>query len=151
VLDSFLFQQNSLVDCCINPRFSVLRGDCRQRDTLGEALRDVDCIIPLAAIVGAPACAADPTAAVSTNREAIELLLRLRSPHQRIILPNTNSGYGIGDPGAMCTEESPLRPISLYGQTKVEAELAVLAAATPLRCDWPPCSGFRRGCGLTCW
>jgi nucleoside-diphosphate-sugar epimerase len=128
VLDNFLFGQASLLDCCADPNFSVVRGDCRDRTTLSRTLRDADVIIPLAAIVGAPACSADQTAAVSTNLEAVKLLLSLRSPQQRILLPNTNSGYGIGERGAFCTEESPLRPISLYGRTKVQAETAVLEA-----------------------
>lgn len=128
VLESFWFQQNSLADCCIHPNFSVTRGDCRDKATMEKALKDADVIIPLAAVVGAPACNLDPTAATSINLDAIKLLLSLRSKSQRIILPNTNSGYGIGEKGAFCTEESPLKPISLYGKTKVEAELATLAA-----------------------
>ena len=99
---------------------------------MSRLLREADFIIPLAAIVGAPACDNDATAAVSINREAIKLLLSLRSKEQRIILPNTNSGYGIGDKQSYCTEESPLRPISLYGKTKVEAELAVLEAGNAI-------------------
>ena len=128
VLDNFLFSQTSLAECCIEPNFQVTRGDCRDKSTLTKALKDADYIIPLAAIVGAPACNFDQTAAVSINIDAIKLLLSLRSPQQRILLPNTNSGYGIGEKGAFCTEESPLRPISLYGKTKVEAELATLEA-----------------------
>ena len=128
VLDHFQFGQTSLAECCIDPNFQVTRGDCRDRETVSRLMRQADLIIPLAAIVGAPACKNDTTAAVSTNREAIKLILSLRSPEQRIILPNTNSGYGIGEKQSFCTEESPLRPISLYGKTKVEAELAVLEA-----------------------
>jgi len=128
VLDNFLFRQGSLLDCCIHARFSVMRGDCRDKATVERALQGADYIIPLAAIVGAPACTADATAAVSVNLEAIRLLLQLRSPQQRILLPNTNSGYGIGQANNYCTEESPLRPLSLYGKTKVEAETAVLEA-----------------------
>jgi nucleoside-diphosphate-sugar epimerase len=128
VLDQFLFGQTSLAECCIDPKFQVTRGDCRDRETVARLMRDADYIIPLAAVVGAPACQNDATAAVSINREAIKLILSLRSPQQRIILPNTNSGYGIGDKQSFCTEDSPLRPISLYGKTKVEAELAVLEA-----------------------
>jgi nucleoside-diphosphate-sugar epimerase len=126
VLDSFLFRQSSLLDCCANPRFSVMQGDCRDEATMRRALAGADYVIPLAAIVGAPACLADPTAAVSVNRDAIKLLLSLRSRQQRILLPNTNSGYGVGQQDKFCTEASPLRPISLYGRTKVEAEAAVL-------------------------
>ncbi len=128
VLDNFRFDQTSLTDCCLDPNFRVTRGDCREKHTLALALHNADVIIPLAAIVGAPACDRDPTAAVSTNLDAIKLLLSLRSNAQRVILPNTNSGYGIGAKEAFCTEESPLRPLSLYGRTKVDAEQAVLDA-----------------------
>jgi nucleoside-diphosphate-sugar epimerase len=132
VVDNFLFDQTSLAECCINPNFTVTRGDAREKPTLSKALKDADVVIPLAAIVGAPMCNLDPTAATSTNLDAIKLLLALRSKDQRIVLPNTNSGYGIGEKGAFCTEESPLNPISLYGRTKVEAELATLEAGNSL-------------------
>ena len=132
VLDSFLFNQNSLLECCANRRFSVIRGDCREAAVLRRGLHDADLIIPLAAIVGAPACAADPTASRSTNLDGIKLLLTLRSPSQRVIYPTTNSGYGIGEKGKYCTEDTPLRPISLYGTTKVEAEQAVLEAGNSI-------------------
>lgn len=128
VLDNFLFGQATLLDCCIDPKLTVTRGDCREKPTLEKALKSADVVIPLAAIVGAPGCNLDPTAAVSTNLEAVKLLLKLRSPQQRILLPNTNSGYGIGDAGTFCTEKTPLRPVSLYGKTKVQAEAAVLDA-----------------------
>ena len=132
VLDSFMFGQNSLVDSCVNERFSVIRGDCRDKNVLQVALRDADAIIPLAALVGAPLCARDETGARSTNVDAISLLLSLRSPDQRILFPTTNSGYGIGEPGKHCTEETPLRPLTLYGRTKAEAEAAVLDAGNAI-------------------
>src|SRR5262245_49089675 len=128
VLDNFLFGQTSLLDHCLDANLNVVRGDCRDKAVMTKALRSADVVIPLAAIVGAPACNLDQTAAVSTNLEAIHLLLGLRSKEQRIVLPNTNSGYGIGEAGVFCTEKSPLRPISLYGKTKVQAEQAVLEA-----------------------
>jgi nucleoside-diphosphate-sugar epimerase len=127
VLDNFSFQQDSLLACCAHPQFSVIRGDARDPETLQRGLKGADIIIPLAALVGAPACKADQTNARALNLEAIKLLMSLRSRNQRVIYPTTNSGYGIGEPGKHCTEESPLRPISLYGVTKVEAEAAVLA------------------------
>src|SRR5262245_20868277 len=96
VLDQFNFGQTSLAECCINPNFQVTRGDCRDKSTVSRLMREADYIIPLAAVVGAPACDHDATAAVSINREAIKLILSLRSAQQRIILPNTNSGYGVG-------------------------------------------------------
>lgn len=132
VLDNFMYRQSSLLECCIHPGFSIIRGDCRDKDTLSRALKGADYILPLAAIVGAPACEADKTAAVSTNLEAIRLLLSLRSKEQRIVYPCTNSGYGIGEKGKFCTEETPLRPISLYGRTKVEAEKAILEAGNAI-------------------
>jgi len=86
----------------------------------------VDVIIPLAALVGAPLCDRDPVAARTTNFEAVAMLCRTASQSQRIIMPVTNSGYGVGEKGKHCTEETPLRPISLYGVTKVQAEAALL-------------------------
>lgn len=132
VVEKFLFDQTSLLDYCLDPNLTVTRGDCRDERVLDRVMRDADVIIPLAAIVGAPACDRDQTAAVSTNLDAIKLILRMRSPQQRILLPNTNSGYGIGTSGVFCTEKSPLRPISLYGRTKVEAEQAALEAGNAI-------------------
>ena len=128
VLDNFLFGQAPLLDCCLDPHFQAVRGDCRDRATVEKLLKDADVVIPLAAVVGAPACKLDAVAAASTNLDAVKMLLALRSKDQRILLPNTNSGYGIGEKGSYCTEQSPLRPISLYGKTKVQAEAAVLEA-----------------------
>ncbi len=86
-----------------------------------------DVIIHLAAIVGASACDRDPLLATTVNLDAVRLLSRLRSPRQVVIYPNTNSGYsGHATGETFCTEESPLRPISLYGRTKVEAESLLL-------------------------
>lgn len=127
VLDSFLWRQSSLTDCCHDDSFKVVRGDCRNEATMKPLLADADVVIPLAALVGAPLCQMDPLAAQSTNTDAIKLLLKLISKDQWIIMPTTNSGYGIGEKGKFCTEETPLRPISLYGTTKVEAEQAVLS------------------------
>lgn len=126
VLDNFLFRQTSLAECCANERFDIIRADCRDERIMSELLPRHDIIIPLAALVGAPLCDRDTLAATSVNLDAVRLICRLASPAQRILLPVTNSGYGIGEPGKPCTEESPLRPISLYGRTKVEAEAAVL-------------------------
>lgn len=127
VVDNFLFRQSSLLDCCVfDDRFRIVRGDCRDEKALAPLLADVDIVIPLAALVGAPLCDRDVLACETTNRDAVRLLCRILSKEQRILFPVTNSGYGIGEKGKFCTEESPLRPISLYGVTKVEAEAAVL-------------------------
>lgn len=132
VLDMFYFNQATLLDSCINPNFHIIRGDCRNEETVKAAIEGKDYIIPLAALVGFPLCKQDEIAARTTNLEAIEMLLRLRKPEQRVIYPCTNSGYGVGEDGKFCTEDSPLNPISLYGVTKVEAEKAVLQAGNSL-------------------
>ena len=127
VLDNFLYRQSSLLECCASQAFRIVRGDCRNESLIRELLPHHDTIIPLAALVGAPLCEQDQTGAVTTNRDAVQMLVRLASPAQQIIVPITNSGYGIGESGKYCTEESPLRPVSLYGRVKIEAEEAVLA------------------------
>ncbi len=132
VLDNFLFGQATLLDCCRHEGFRVVRGDCRDEALVRPLLAQADVIIPLAALVGAPMCAADTVGARTINQEAVEMLCRLASPAQRILMPVTNSGYGIADKGKVCTEDSPLRPISLYGTTKVAAEKAVLGRPNSL-------------------
>lgn len=132
VLETFAFRQNSLAECCADPKFSVIRGDCRDEPTLKRAMASCDWLIPLAAIVGAPACKMDQVAATSINLDAVRLMVKLRSSQQRILYPTTNSGYGIGEKGKFCTEESPLKPISLYGTTKCDAEKAVLDSGNSL-------------------
>ena len=127
VLDNFLFSQNSLASSCAHPNFEVVRGDARDNRTMMDLLKSTDVIIPLAALVGAPMCDRDQVGAKTTNLDAIVMMTNLLSLDQRILMPVTNSGYGIGDQDSLCTEETPLRPISLYGKTKVEAEMAVLA------------------------
>jgi len=126
VLDNFLFRQNSLADCCHYKDFEIVRGDCRDPETVKPLLKDAEVIIPLAALVGAPLCNDDKAAAESVNHGAVKMLCDLASADQRIIMPITNSGYGVGEQGKFCTEETPLRPITLYGRTKVAAEEVVL-------------------------
>jgi nucleoside-diphosphate-sugar epimerase len=126
VLDNFMYRQNSLTTVCTDPNFEAVKGDAREESVLRPLVKDADLVLPLAALVGMPLCAADRIGAVAINRDAIMTLLRLLSPSQRVIMPITNSGYGIGEKGKYCTEQTPMRPISVYGQTKVEAENAVL-------------------------
>jgi len=126
VLDNFYFNQNSLLDCCQHEKFQVVRGDCRDEQLVKPLVAKADLIIPLAALVGVPICSTDQIATQTTNQDAIEMLCRIASKQQWIIMPVTNSGYGIGERGKICTEDTPLRPISTYGITKVKAEEAVL-------------------------
>jgi nucleoside-diphosphate-sugar epimerase len=125
-LDSLIYRQTSLLQYCADPRFAFVRGDARDERVVKECLRGADAVIPLAAIVGAPACARDPRLATSTNLDAIAMLDALRSRAQALIFPTTNSGYGTTSGKEFCTEESPLAPISLYGRDKVEAERRLL-------------------------
>lgn len=122
VVDNFMYHQNSLAHVCHHPRFEVVRGDVRIERVMLPLLRKADIIIPLAAFVGAPLCERDPIGASSTNRDAIMAMLKNVSKQQRILMPTTNSAYGTGDENNFCTEESPLRPISLYAIEKVEVE-----------------------------
>jgi nucleoside-diphosphate-sugar epimerase len=132
VLDNFMYRQPALLDCCHHHGLSIVRGDARDESLLSQLLSQADVILPLACLTGAPLCERDPLEAKSVNLDAIRLLLRLRSPSQRIIFPTTNSGYGIGQEGIHCTEESPLRPVSTYGRLKAEAEQAVLEAGNSI-------------------
>lgn len=126
VLDSFVHRENTLAHLCSDPQLQIIHGDVRDPRVLTPLVKAHDCIIPLAALVGAPLCAADPTAAHDVNCRAVEKICAYTSAQQMIVIPTTNSGYGIGAPGVLCTEESPLRPLSVYGRTKVNAEQYVL-------------------------
>ena len=122
VLDNFMFKQSSLNHCCYHPNFNVVKGDIRQKDTMSKLMKEADIIIPLAALVGAPLCNLDPIGATTINHDAIELMLKLLSKDQIVLMPTTNSAYGTGDKDNYCNEESQLRPISQYAIEKVEIE-----------------------------
>ncbi len=133
VIDNFLYNQSPLLDVCNFKTLTMVRGDARNEKLISEHLLGKDFVIPLACIVGAPACDADPIAARTINLEAIQMILRLRKPKQKIIFPNTNSGYGRMAEGiAYCDETSPLDPVSLYGRLKVQAELEILKAGNAI-------------------
>jgi len=126
VVDNFMYSQTSLLDCCHDKNMTIIRGDARDKDLISGQLKKVDVILPLACLTGAPLCSKDPIGAKTTNFDAIKMILDLRSESQMIIFPTTNSGYGIGEKGVYCTEETPLTPISLYGRLKVEIEKILL-------------------------
>ncbi|MBN2105279.1 NAD(P)-dependent oxidoreductase [bacterium] len=128
VVDNFMYKQTSLLDCCHNENLTIIRGDVRDKNLIHRCMKDADIIIPLACMVGAPLCQFNPVGAKTVNYDAIEMLLDLRSKNQKIIFPTTNSGYGIGQDGIYCTEETPLNPISLYGKLKVDIEKKLLDA-----------------------
>jgi nucleoside-diphosphate-sugar epimerase len=129
VVDNLLYQQNSLFHLCHRRHFDFVYGDVRDELLMKQLVTEADAVIPLAALVGAPACDRDPSFARSVNLEAIRLINRLRSPRQLVVYPTTNSGYGTKTGDVFCTEETPLEPISLYGQTKTQAEQELLESA----------------------
>ena len=126
VMDSYIYRQHSLLDICHNPNFNIIVGDVRDEILLKTEVQKHDIIIPLAAIVGAPACDKDKTLTKDINQVQIENIARWISNEQMVLYPVTNSGYGIGQEGILCTEKTPLNPISLYGKTKVAGENALL-------------------------
>lgn len=126
VLDSLVYGQTSLLECCHYPDFNFVRGDICDKKLMSSLLPKFDIVIPLAAIVGAPACKINPENARIVNLESQLRLIEQISNSQQVIFPTTNSGYGIGEYDGFCTEDSPLRPISDYGKHKVEVEKALL-------------------------
>lgn len=130
VLDNLMYGQFPLLDCCANPKFDFIKGDICDSALMDRLLPQFDAVIPLAAIVGAPACKLNPTLTKMVNYEAYMSLIKKLSAGQMILFPTTNSGYGIGEPDAYCTEKSPLRPISEYGRDKVAIEAALLDKGT---------------------
>lgn len=128
VIDSLLYKQQSLLPCFSHPKFHFVQGDACHSSLLSQEVKKADILIPLAAIVGAPACDRTPLLSTAVNYEAILALLKEASPSQMILYPNTNSGYGIGAKETHCTENTPLNPISLYGKLKVESEEKLLSS-----------------------
>ena len=125
-LDNLLYNQHTLFHFCANPAFNFIRGDARDESLMKELIPQADILIPLAAIVGAPACDRDPWSARTVNYEAVRLMNTIRSKEQLVIYPTTNSGYGTKSGDVFCTEDTPLEPITLYGKVKVQAELELL-------------------------
>lgn len=123
VLDKLIFNQTSLLQYTSNLNFKFIHGDVRNEKLLEKLCLDSDVIIPLAAIVGFPACASEPELAREINfTQIFNIVKYTKGLGKKILYPNTNSGYGIGVGQTECTEESPLNPISVYGSTKCEAE-----------------------------
>jgi len=124
-LDSMTHNTPSLLSLAGEKRFEFIRGDARNQGLVVGQMKRADVIIPLAAIVGQAACDLHRPDVESTNRAAIKMIVKAASPNQRLIFPNTNSGYGIRERG-ICTEESPINPISFYGRVKLQAEEIIM-------------------------
>ena len=124
ILDSLRNNQTSALHLFRNENFKFVFGDVRDKEKLQSLVMENDVVIPLAAIVGMPACKANPQLAIDTNYNQILNILEVITKEQKIVLPNTNSQYGSSD--SIITEESSFKPLSLYAETKCDAENAVL-------------------------
>lgn len=125
-IDNFMYGSSSILHLIENKNLTVVVGDARDKATVEPLAMKSDCLIPLACLTGAPLSSKDKIAALTTNKDAVVMLSKMSSMDQLIIYPCTNSGYGIGEKGKLCTEDSPLKPLSVYGRTKVEAEKILL-------------------------
>jgi nucleoside-diphosphate-sugar epimerase len=121
-----MYKQTSLASSIRHKNFSLVFGDVRDESLMKSLAAKADVVIPLAAIVGAPACDKDPIAAQTINKDSILWLLKNISSNQQIIMPTTNSAYGSGDKNNYCDESSPLNPISLYAKDKVVVEESLM-------------------------
>lgn len=122
VLDSLDYGADSLLRYVGHENFYFEKMDIRRVELLKPYLKEADVIIPLACLVGFPLCDRKPMEATQINYEVNKWIAKHKSSEQMLIYPCTNSGYGVSDASGVCTEESPLNPISLYGKTKVDAE-----------------------------
>jgi len=123
-IDNLMYDATSLLRYTVDSNFNFEKGDVRNINFLRKHMAQADVIIPLAALVGFPLCEKDKRGAREINYEVNQWIADNKSKDQMVIYPCTNSGYGTSKDGSMCTEESPLNPVSLYGTTKVQAEKA---------------------------
>jgi nucleoside-diphosphate-sugar epimerase len=121
-----MYDQTSLATSVRDRNLEIIFGDVRDESLMKKLVSKADIIIPLAAIVGAPACDKDPVTAQSINKDSILWLLKQVSKSQQVIMPTTNSAYGSGDKNNFCDENSPLNPLSLYARDKVVVEKSLL-------------------------
>lgn len=130
-LDRFIYgNDTALASCCANPHFSVHRVDCRDLDAVRPHLADADIVIPLAGLVGVPLGNLNPIDAELLNLRAQIGLFRMLSQDQLVIMPTTESGYGSN--AEICTEDTPLNPLSTYAKHKVAVENALMDRANSI-------------------
>jgi nucleoside-diphosphate-sugar epimerase len=124
VLDNLIYKQTSVAPFVYNPNFNFVLGDVTDNTVLRPLVESHDVIIPLAAIVGMPACKAQPELTVKVNYLQVKNITEWINKNQMVLIPNTNSQYGSST--EIITEDSPFKPLSLYAETKCDAEKVVL-------------------------
>lgn len=125
VIDNLMYGPESMVPLFINPNFSFTRGDVLDEELLKRHLDGAWACVHLAALVGYPLCKKEPERAVAVNVEGTKTVIRSLDPATKLIYASTGSNYG--EVEGICTEETPLNPLSLYGETKTEAEYLCMA------------------------
>jgi nucleoside-diphosphate-sugar epimerase len=132
VYDSFLWGFQPLLPVATHPNFTAVQGDVRDEASLREHVEKADAVVNLAAIVGFPACARSPIDARTINLDALVSVSKMLSPNQMLVQASTGSTYGQVDD--ICTEETPINPLTLYGETKAASEApAIDVGGVPLR------------------
>jgi nucleoside-diphosphate-sugar epimerase len=124
VIDNLIYKQTSVAPFAYHSNFDFILGDVTNESLLKSLVEKHDVIIPLAAIVGMPACKAQPELTVKVNFEQVSNITKWITKDQILLVPNTNSQYGSST--EIITEESPFKPLSLYAETKCNAEKVVL-------------------------
>ncbi|MEM4216225.1 MAG: NAD(P)-dependent oxidoreductase [Candidatus Anstonellales archaeon] len=134
VVDNLMYSQNTLFNLFYTKKLEFIYGDVTNEKLIPTLLsqRKYDFIFPLAAIVGFPISEQKPEITWMINYHSIVNMLKHRKKDEKIIFPNTNSGYGTTTGEEFCTEESPLNPVSTYGKSKAEAEKAILSAGNSI-------------------
>jgi len=126
VIDLLKYDKGSLDHLYFKKNFTFINDDIRKPKLLKKHIKKNEYIIPLAALVGAPLCEKNKKEAISINLEAVKKILQNLNKKNKLIYLTTNSGYGVGKKNKYCDEKSLLKPISLYGQTKCDAENEVM-------------------------
>ena len=120
VIDNLMYGPHTILELFIRPNFKFTHGDILDRKLLGEVLQDADAVVHLAALVGYPLCKKEPERARAVNVQGTTNVIELLPAQSKLIYASTGSNYG--EVMGICTEETPLNPLSLYGETKTLAE-----------------------------
>jgi nucleoside-diphosphate-sugar epimerase len=120
VYDSLLWGGHALLPHFLNPRFKFIEGDVRDAVAVRKALVGADAVVHLAALVGYPLCKKLPRDAMEVNVDGARNVVDNAPDDAFLVYASTGSNYG--EVVGVCTEETPLNPLSLYGETKTSAE-----------------------------